>query len=88
MKAQEFLKLVGEMRREQKLFFATRREFAREKQEHLIASKVLEKQVDRVVAEGYLEPDMDTNRFEQKEAEQIGLFDEPDAADLLDTSAE
>lgn len=105
MKASDFLTLVSEMRKEQKLFFATRREFAREKQEHLIASKALEKRVDQVVAEGYLEPDEPT-----VEAAQLGMFgdgekkwgwnddiavdnelremrEEPDAGDLLDTSA-
>ena len=94
MKASEFLNLVGEMRKEQKLFFATRREFAREKQEHLIASKALEKQVDRVVAEGRLEPDETTVTNEPTE-EQLQLdldhaiaagriLYEPDVADMIE----
>jgi hypothetical protein len=102
MNATDFLKLVSEMRKEQKLYFATRREFAREKQEHLIASKGLEKQVDRVVAEGMLEPDAPTVSI-INDGVQIGMFmtdeelqeqralrydNEIDAGNLLDTSAE
>lgn len=94
MKAGDFLILVGKLRKEHKLFFATRREFAREKQEHLIASKVLEKQVDQVVAEGRLEPDepMVTNEPTEEQL-QLDLdhaiaagraLYEPDAGDMIE----
>jgi hypothetical protein len=88
MRASDFLKLVGEMRKEQKLFFATRKEYAAEKQAHLVASKALEKRVDQVVAEGYLEPDdlptatLDVMDGQPADGVQIGFFDEPDAGDL------
>ena len=57
MKAQAFLKLVGEMRAEQISFFAKRGKYPTEARGHLIQAKTLEKQVDAAVREGRLEPD-------------------------------
>ena len=78
MKAQDFLKLVGEMLDTQQNYFHLKRTGSKsDATTVLIKAKSLEKQVAAVVKEGFLEPDEPT-------AEQIGLFDEPDAADLLE----
>ena len=89
MEVKVFIETTGLMRAAQKRYFTEGR-----KQADLIEAKRLEKQVDRVVAEGRLEPDETTVTNEPTE-EQLQLdldhaiaagriLYEPDVADMIE----
>ena len=69
MKADEFFKLVAEMRKAQSSYFATKRNYPLEAGKYLVQARTLERQVDAVLKQG-LEPDEPTAVQQQ----QNGLF--------------
>ena len=82
MTPDKFIELVKQMRAAQCDYFAFHG------MTRLIEAKRLEKMVDQALAKGSLEPDEEpVLEADLMTEEQIGLFDEPDAGDLLDTSA-
>lgn len=83
MKSKDFLILVGEMRREQKQYYATRKHYPREARDHLVWAKQCEQAVDAVIREGRLEPDIVTTTASAEEQRQLRLHleDERDAGE-------
>jgi hypothetical protein len=82
MKAQDYLTLTAEARKEQKAYYAPRGKFPIEAQQHLMAAKALEKRMDAVIAEGKLEPDeVITTTASAEEQRQLRLHLEPEQND-------
>jgi hypothetical protein len=85
MNTMDFVTKVREMRQAQKDYFKNRLK------SDLVKSKSLEREVDQALEEGvtvYATATLEELDGVPAEGEQLGMFDEPDAADPLDLSGE